>query len=81
MNKTGCGISGRINKYADSCYTFWVGATLKILGCEDFLDEEEITPFVLECTSETGGFKKYPFSKKADPVHTCHSLYGLSILK
>lgn len=28
------GLNGRINKDPDSCYTFWIGSTLKFLGCE-----------------------------------------------
>ena len=43
------GFQGRINKYPDSCYSFWNGATLKILGFEKLLNKESVQPYILNC--------------------------------
>ena len=43
------GFQGRINKYPDSCYSFWNGATLKILGFEKFINRESVEPYILNC--------------------------------
>lgn len=47
----GCigGFQGRINKYPDSCYSFWNGASLKILGFESFINKESVKPYILNC--------------------------------
>ncbi|CAK80156.1 unnamed protein product (macronuclear) [Paramecium tetraurelia] len=69
------GMAGRINKVADSCYSFWIGWTLKMLGL-DLLDKERLLEFLQHCQSIYGGFSKYPQSMP-DPIHTLHSLLGI----
>lgn len=39
------GIAGRVNKIPDSCYSFWNGWTLKLLG-QDLLDKERLMEFL-----------------------------------
>jgi len=80
INLQGLGYCGRPNKLEDSCYTFWIGATLKILGV--FLEVTEtshLRSFVLDCEGRMGGFAKWS-DADADPYHTHHSLYGISML-
>lgn len=43
------GFQGRINKYPDSCYSFWNGATLKILGLDSLINRETVKPYILNC--------------------------------
>eukprot|EP01017_Pseudomicrothorax_dubius_P008079 TRINITY_DN12621_c0_g1_i2.p1 TRINITY_DN12621_c0_g1~~TRINITY_DN12621_c0_g1_i2.p1 ORF type:complete len:216 (+),score=40.15 TRINITY_DN12621_c0_g1_i2:89-736(+) len=74
------GVNGRVNKVPDSCYSFWVGAALRMLGVVDLLEAKELRMFILECQGDKGGFKKYPFSRQPDPVHTLLSLFGLSLI-
>eukprot|EP01016_Furgasonia_blochmanni_P040626 TRINITY_DN5199_c0_g1_i5.p1 TRINITY_DN5199_c0_g1~~TRINITY_DN5199_c0_g1_i5.p1 ORF type:complete len:396 (+),score=44.93 TRINITY_DN5199_c0_g1_i5:64-1251(+) len=71
-------VQGRINKVPDSCYSFWVGATLKMLGAEHLFESSLLVDTLMEFQFAKGGFMKLPTSKGPDPVHTLHSLYGLS---
>lgn len=74
------GIQGRVGKIPDSCYTFWVGASLKLLSGKNLLNEN-VENFIWMCFNEKGqNFGKYPKSG-GDPVHTFHSITGLKILR
>lgn len=74
------GFQGRIEKAMDSCYSFWVGASLKILGVEALLDGESCARFLKECESTaTGGFQKFPEVKMPDLLHSYFSVCGLSL--
>jgi len=80
INLQAMGFCGRPNKEEDSCYTFWIGGTLKLLGVlEDVVEINHVRLFVLDCEGDMGGFGKWHDSD-TDPYHTHHSLYGLSIL-
>ena len=46
---TELGINGRTGKIPDSCYTFWVYATLCNIKRNDLLNEEKATEFILNC--------------------------------
>ena len=75
------GFQGRPNKPVDTCYSFWVGATLKILGCYDFIDKDENRNFTLATQNcITGGFSKWT-DTDVEPLHTYFALAGLSLLK
>ncbi|XP_035204818.1 geranylgeranyl transferase type-1 subunit beta-like, partial [Stegodyphus dumicola] len=54
------GFHGRPNKPDDSCYSFWVGATLKLLNCYHFVNYPEVLKFVLSTQDDvTGGIAKW----------------------
>jgi geranylgeranyl transferase type-1 subunit beta len=73
------GVQGRIGKIPDSCYTFWVGASIKILTGKNLLNEK-IDIFLKLCYNEEScNFSKYP-NGKGDPLHTLHSCVGMKIL-
>lgn len=73
------GYQGRTNKEADSCYAFWVGASLKLLGCFDCTDFNSTRQFLLsQCQYPAGGFAKYPGSYP-DILHSYYSLCWLSL--
>ncbi|CAF1511989.1 unnamed protein product [Adineta steineri] len=74
------GFNGRPNKPDDSCYSWWIGATLKLLN-KDFLINIEQNQIYLHATESkmTGGFSKWPDST-ADPLHSCLSLASLSLM-
>jgi len=77
--RQGEGFHGRINKPDDSCYAFWVGATLKMLNAYYLVDEEVMRSFLMRTQDETvGGFSKYEDST-SDVLHTYFSLAALSI--
>lgn len=74
------GFQGRLNKDPDSCYSFWVGASLAILGHADFISEIALRGHSYACqNSHTGGFAKYP-TLPADPLHGYLALAGLAVI-
>ncbi|CAG5135083.1 unnamed protein product [Candidula unifasciata] len=74
------GFTGRPNKPADTCYSFWVGATLQMLGILDLSNVTFNRSFVLSTQSPiTGGFSKYP-DHIPDPLHTYLGLGGLALI-
>lgn len=73
------GFQGRINKDPDSCYSFWIGASLKALGAFDMVDKATLVSFLLSCQTRYGGFSKVP-GYYPDPLHTYMSLCGLSFV-
>ncbi|KAF3965595.1 hypothetical protein ACB098_06G161500 [Castanea mollissima] len=73
------GFQGRPNKDSDTCYAFWVGATLRILGGHKFIDEKELHRFLLTCQSEYGGFSKFP-GQFPDLYHSYYGITAFSLL-
>jgi geranylgeranyl transferase type-1 subunit beta len=75
------GFQGRPNKPCDTCYTFWIGASLAMLQVE--WSEEAIDSvgrFVLLSQDDcTGGIGKET-DAAADPLHTYFGLSGLAVL-
>jgi geranylgeranyl transferase type-1 subunit beta len=72
------GFQGRTNKDPDTCYAFWNGATLDMLGHHDLVDISECRGYVLSCQHRLGGFSKYP-NVYPDVMHTYYGLAWLSI--
>lgn len=70
----GGGFQGRLNKPADTCYGFWVGGVLKILGGGKFVDKESLRDSLLTCQSQYGGFSKFP----GQLPELYHSYYGFA---
>ncbi|XP_052865703.1 geranylgeranyl transferase type-1 subunit beta [Anopheles cruzii] len=74
------GFQGRPNKPVDTCYAFWIGATLKILGAFELTNFKDNRDYVLSTQDTTvGGFSKWP-QAYTDPFHTYFGLCGLSFL-
>lgn len=75
------GYQGRTNKDPDSCYSFWVGGSLSMLGlfCDSDLPSTE--SFLLgRCQSNPylGGFSKLP-DTYPDALHSFYSICWLSM--
>jgi geranylgeranyl transferase type-1 subunit beta len=72
------GMQGRPNKAEDTCYSYWIGATLCLVGRADLLDQEPLRNFILKCQTQMGGFSKvlgaYP-----DILHAFYSMSWLSL--
>jgi len=73
------GFQGRPNKLQDTCYSFWIGATLRILGHFDLVMPENCRNFTLNCQQKIGGFSKWP-DQYPDVLHTYLGFCGLSFL-
>ena len=54
--QTNLGINGRTGKIPDSCYCFWVVATVKIIGNYDIFDESVIFEFLMNCQNKISVF-------------------------
>ena len=74
------GFNGRPNKDADTCYTYWVGSSLRILEGEAFVALDSALRFVSACQGERGGIAKDEESRP-DILHTALPLMGVSNLK
>lgn len=75
----GAGFQGRPNKPEDTCYAFWVGATLSLLDRLQYSDTKESIQYVLSTQGEiTGGLAKW-VDTQPDPLHTYLGLSGLSL--
>ncbi|KAK8961980.1 Protein farnesyltransferase subunit beta [Platanthera guangdongensis] len=75
------GFQGRVNKPSDTCYAFWVGAVLKLLGSYHFCNREALRIFLLSCQSKFGGFKKFPDIIYPDLYHSFYGYAALSLLE
>ena len=75
------GMNGRLNKVADTCYAFWVSASLHIMGHSKLYDHPALRRYLLEMTQHEymGGFTKFPGDKYADLYHSYLGLAALSL--
>ncbi|KAH8871828.1 Geranylgeranyl transferase type-1 subunit beta [Schistosoma japonicum] len=82
LNLQNEGFHGRIGKPDDTCYTFWVCASLKILNCHHLVNKDATVRFVTRCWNDViGAFTKTPDQLcTPDPLHTYLSISGLSCL-
>lgn len=75
------GFQGRPNKPVDTCYSFWVGASLELLGafsCVDFPANREY--LISAQATITGGFSKWP-GNHPDALHTYFGLCGMTLMQ
>jgi geranylgeranyl transferase type-1 subunit beta len=80
LNRQTTGFNGRVNKPWDTCYSFWIGSTLKILNSLEYSNYNENINYIFETYNEiTGGFAKWP-DCSADPLHTFMGICGLSLV-
>ncbi|KAI5859609.1 terpenoid cyclases/Protein prenyltransferase [Durotheca rogersii] len=71
------GFNGRLNKVADTCYTWWVSGALSMLGENKVVDRGPSRKFILEKTQHfIGGFAKHP----GGPPDVYHAYLGLAAL-
>ncbi|GAB4836597.1 hypothetical protein Ancab_001510 [Ancistrocladus abbreviatus] len=74
------GFQGRPNKSSDSCYAFWVGGVLRILGGHKLISKEALLGFLLTCQSQYGGFSKFP-GQFPELHHSYYGFCGSSLLE
>ncbi|KAH7905667.1 rab geranylgeranyltransferase [Hygrophoropsis aurantiaca] len=71
------GLNGRPEKLEDVCYSFWVLASLAILGRLSWIDAPSVVRFVLSAQDlETGGIADRP----GDMVDVFHTHFGIAAL-
>jgi len=81
LSRQASGFNGRSNKPVDCCYSFWVGASLKLLDSLNLADKSSNENFTLSCQNPIiGGFSKWP-DCHPDALHATMGLAGLSLLE
>lgn len=74
------GLNGRPEKLPDVCYSWWVLASLTIMGRLHWISAEKLEKFILSCQdAETGGFSDRT-GNMPDIFHTLFGLGALSLL-
>ena len=75
------GFNGRTNKLDDTCYSFWVGATLRMLDPFPRVDEfcAQSAAFVAETQDPLVGGLMKAKDGSHDPLHTYMGLSGMSL--
>lgn len=75
------GMCGRINKVADTCYAFWVPASLHIMQRPTLSSAPFLRRYLLDLTQPEfmGGFTKFPGDKYPDLYHSYLGLAALSL--
>ena len=79
VHRMNFGFNGRVNKPADTCYTFWCGSSLGILGASSMIEPLPILSFLEQCEFPRGGFLKTPDNPYPDILHSYYSVCGLSL--
>ncbi|KAK9696795.1 Geranylgeranyl transferase type-1 subunit beta [Basidiobolus ranarum] len=79
LNRQKSGFQGRMNKPPDSCYSFWIGATIKILGHYELVDFAQHREFLMATQGGIGGFSKWP-DVYPDLLHAYMAIAGLSFM-
>jgi len=71
------GLSGKISKIPDSCYNFWIGASLVIMNLK--LNEKLENSFIFS-NDKISNYFSDRCGKVTDFYHICYSICGFSIL-
>lgn len=74
------GFNGRTHKDTDTCYSFWIGSPLRVLGWyDDIVDKDRLTAFIFSNYKEGSGQFRSNATAGPDIVHTHFSLSGLAL--
>ena len=73
------GFQGRPNKDEDTCYSYWIGASLVLLGAGGLLNAPAVSAFAACCQYARGGLCKAPNVAHPDVLHSYYALAGLSL--
>lgn len=71
------GMQGRPDKLEDTCYSYWIGGTLRLLDLDGLLDHTALRSFVMQCQTIMGGFGK-AVSAMPDLLHSFYSMAYLN---
>ena len=72
------GFKGRPHKPVDTCYSFWVGSSIHLLGHGDLVNTDANRAYLMTTQNSYGGFSKW-VDVMPDPLHTYMALSGLSL--
>ncbi|CCF75346.1 geranylgeranyl transferase type-2 subunit beta [Babesia microti strain RI] len=75
------GFNGRHQKLPDVCYSWWISATLYILGRQEWFNRAKLIEFILESqNTETGGISHKP-GNISDVFHTFFGIATIYLIK
>ncbi|KAI9146118.1 terpenoid cyclases/protein prenyltransferase alpha-alpha toroid [Paraphysoderma sedebokerense] len=80
LNRQNVGFQGRINKPDDTCYSWWIGASLVMLDSYEFTSVEHLVSFLLQAQTKYGGFGKV-IGAFPDLLHSYLSVAALSLIQ
>lgn len=72
------GFNGRAEKPVDTCYSFWCGAALTLLGSDQLADPVSDLQFLMTTQSRIGGFAKTP-GEMPDAMHSYMGLAAIAL--
>ncbi|EDO05741.1 Prenyltransferase-like family protein [Babesia bovis T2Bo] len=83
------GVSGRVGKAEDVCYSFWLLATLSLLNKfgvnSQILRGREMIRFIERCQTSSGGIAPYPCDEgepgNPDPFHSFAALLTITLIE
>ncbi|KAJ3012962.1 Geranylgeranyl transferase type-1 subunit beta [Thoreauomyces humboldtii] len=78
VGRQGSGFCGRAGKPEDTCYSFWIGASIEILGAYHFVDTDRLRGFLSLTHTKHGGFGKEA-GDHPDLLHSYMGLAGLAL--
>lgn len=74
------GFNGRPNKPVDTCYSFWVGASLELLNSYTYVNSDSNREFLMSTQARSvGGFSKWP-DGHPDALHSYFGICGLALM-
>ncbi|GAB1599929.1 geranylgeranyl transferase type-1 subunit beta-like [Argonauta hians] len=74
------GFHGRPNKPDDTCYSYWIGATLKLLNIFELTNFAQNRLYMMDTQKDTtGGFAKWP-NQPPDLLHSYFGVCGMSLM-
>ncbi|KAE8204167.1 hypothetical protein CF335_g2752 [Tilletia laevis] len=76
--QSGSGFNGRPEKATDTCYSFWCGASLEILGKHELIDSPSDVAWLLSAQTRVGGIAKTP-EDMPDVMHSYLSHAALAM--
>ena len=81
VHRQGDGYTGRTNKAADSCYSFWLGGVLRMLGMEGLIEVRGNCQHLVSCADgKRGGFGKEE-GQRGDLLHSYMATAGLGLMQ
>jgi geranylgeranyl transferase type-1 subunit beta len=72
------GFQGRPGKDEDTCYSFWIGASLALLQAPRMLHADALCGFCASCQFGMGGISKHP-GAYPDVLHTYYGMCGMAL--
>jgi geranylgeranyl transferase type-1 subunit beta len=78
VRRQDAGFHGRVHKADDTCYGFWVGASILMLGSPECINRARLNDFLDSTAHRVGGYGKVP-DAFPDPLHSHFGVFARAI--